>query len=124
MLATLALTLLIAKAPAPSLSPAMAARLSTASQNYGNPAVPASQLSRATGLYMSPSDDIWVYEHAQDPQKDEFLRAWGANGRSIPIPGDDPASSSWSILKWDLTGFKNNAKVLEAQLVLSAAPEA
>jgi hypothetical protein len=123
MFATLAVTLLIGK-PAPMMSPEVVAKLSIASQGYGGPPVPVSQLSRGTGFYMSPSDDIWVYAHASDPQKDEFIRAWGANGRSIPIPGDDPASSSWSLLKWDLSGFSDKAKIVEAQLIFHAAPGA
>lgn len=125
MFATLALTLLIAgHKPAPALSPEMVAHLSIASQNYGGPPIPASQLSNATGLYMSPTDDIWVYANASDPQKDEYLRAWGSNGRAIPIPGDDPQAYSWSLLKWDLSGFSDKSKILEAQLVLNVAPDA
>ena len=123
MLATLALTLLIARPkPAPAMTREMVTQLSLAAQNYGGPPVPVSQLSRATGMYMQPTDDIWVYANAQDPQKDENLRAWGANGRSIPIPGDDPQASSWSLLKWDLSGFSPNAKIVEAELILTAVP--
>jgi hypothetical protein len=122
MFATLILTLLIAKPNAAALSPEMSHQLAIASQNYGGPPIPVSQLSNATGMYMSPTDDIWIYANAQDPQKDEFLRAWGANGRAIPIPGDDPQASSWSIIKWDLSGF-SNTKLLAAQLILSASPD-
>src|SRR4051812_32418185 len=122
MFATLVLTLLMAKPTvAPALSPEMVHQLSIASQNYGGAPVPVSQLSNATGMYMSPVDDIWVYANAQDPQKDEYLRAWGANGRAIPIPGDDPQASSWSLIKWDLSGF-SNTKLLAAQLILTASP--
>ncbi len=133
MLATLALTLLIARpSAAPAMSPAMVEQLSLAAQQYGPPPggsrptpPPATgdQTNSASGLYMSPTDDIWVYAHAEDPQKDQFLRAWGANGRSIPLPGDDPQAYSWSLMKWDLSGFPVNAKIIEAELVLTAAPD-
>jgi len=124
MFATLALTLLIAKPAAPAMSREMVTQLSIASQNYGGPPVPVSQLSSATGMYMAPTDDIWVYANAQDPQKDEYLRAWGSNGHAIPIPGDNPQAASWSLLKWDLSGYSPDTRILEAQLVLNAAPDA
>ena len=133
MLATLALTFLIARPPAaPAMTPAMVEKLTLAAQQYGPP--PASsrptpppatndQQNSASGLYISTTDDIWVYAHAEDPQKDQFLRAWGANGRSVPLPGDDPQAFSWSLMKWDLSGFPANAKVVEAQLIFTAAPD-
>ncbi len=124
MLATLALTLLIAKPKAPAMSREMIAQISIASQNYGGPPVPVSQLSAATGMYMAPTDDIWVYANAQDPQKDEYLRAWGSNGHAIPLPGEDPQAASWSLLKWDLSGYGPDTKIVDAQLVLNAAPDA
>ena len=124
MLAMLAFTLVAAKpSAAPAITKEMVTQLELASQNYGGPPVPISQLSGATGMYLTPTDDIWVYANAQDPQKDENLRAWGANGRAIPIPGDDPQAYSWSLLKWDLSGFPDK-DLLEAQLILTAAPEA
>lgn len=106
------------------MSPEMSRQLALASQQYGPPPVPVSQLSKATGLYMTPTDDIWVYANASDPNKDEFLRAWGADGRAMPIPGDDPQAYSWSLLKWDLSGYSDKTKIVEAQLILTAAPDA
>jgi hypothetical protein len=124
MLATLALTLLIAAPKAPTLSPEMARQMAIATQQYGPPPTPISELSKATGLYMTPTDDIWVYANASDPNKDEFLRAWGANGRAMPIPGDDPQAYSWSLLKWDLSGYSDKTKIVAAELILTAAPDA
>ena len=133
MLATLALTFFAAKISAAPVIPAeMAAKIALASQQYGEPPKPKTpppniateQQNSAKGLYLSPTDDIWVYAHAEDPQKDSFLRAWGSNGRSIPVPGDDPQAYSWSLLKWDISGFPLNSKIAEAQLVFTAAPDA
>lgn len=127
MLATIALTLLSVHAhAAPSMTADMAKKLSIASQQYGNTPTAdvqqAAQNSRA--LYLTPTDDIWVYAHAEDPQKDPFLRAWGSNGKSVGIPGDDPNAFSYSLLKWDLSGFPANSKLAEAQILFTAAPEA
>src|SRR5579885_1128491 len=125
MLATLALTLLVAKPqPAITMSPQMARELTLAAQQYGPPPAPVHQLSNATGLYLSPTDDIWVYANATDPQKDEYLRAWGKDGRAIPLPGDDPQAYSWSILKWDLSGFGDKTKIVDAQLILTQVADA
>ena len=132
MILTLAFTLLLARPTAPTMTPAMVEALSLAAQQYGPPpANPApkpppptgEQQNSAKGLYMTPTDDVWVYAHAEDPQKDQFLRAWGANGRSVPQPGDDPQAFSWSLLKWDLSGFPEGAKIVEAQLIFTAAPD-
>ncbi|MES1227512.1 MAG: hypothetical protein ABUL72_02515, partial [Armatimonadota bacterium] len=46
------------------------------------------------------------------------------NGRAIPIPGDDPQASSWSLLKWNLDGFTKESKIVEAQLILTVVPDA
>jgi hypothetical protein len=133
MLITLAFTMLMARPPAePAMSPAMVEKLTLAAQQYGPPpANPApkpppptgEQQNSAKGLYMSPTDDVWVYAHAEDPQKDQYLRAWGSNGRAIPLPGDDPQAFSWSLLKWDLSGFPESAKIVEAELIFTAAPD-
>jgi hypothetical protein len=133
MLGTLALTFLIARPPAaPAMSPSMIEKLTLAAQQYGPPPAaskptppPATndQQNSSSGLYITPTDDIWVYAHAEDPQKDQFLRAWGANGRSVPLPGDDPQAYSWSLMKWDLSGFPITAKIVEAQLIFTAAPD-
>src|SRR5207253_2298946 len=103
MLATLAFAFMVAR-PAPAITPFMASRMAVAAQQYGDPpsapqptAVPETRQANSRALYLSPTDDIWVYAHAEDPQKDEFLRAWGAGGHSIGLPGDDPNSSSWSL---------------------------
>jgi hypothetical protein len=126
MLATLALTFLVASKPAPAMTAEMAAKLTIGAQQYGT--TPGAEVQKASqnsrALYLTPTDDIWVYAHAEDPQKDPFLRAWGSGGKSVGIPGDDPNAFSYSLLKWDLSGFQPNSRLAEAQIVLTAAPEA
>lgn len=68
---------------------------------------------------LTPTDDVWVYPHASDPARDEYLRVWGVGGQSV---ADDPAFAadfSYSYLKWDLTGVPKDRKLLEARLVLT-----
>lgn len=130
MLGTLAFALLIAPpaAHATTVTPFMAQKMALAAQQYGEPKTPPAQAAerQATtrALYMSPTDDIWVYAHAEDPQKDSYLRAWGTNGKPLGLPGDDPNSFSYSLLKWDLSGFPAKSRVATAELILTATPEA
>lgn len=80
-------------------------------------------INQSNALYLTPTDDVWVYQHAGDPQKDEFLRAWGSEGRAVANSSDDPLSFSYSLLRWDLSSFRKDAKVEKAELVLTIAPE-
>ncbi|MEA2553857.1 MAG: hypothetical protein QOJ65_2033 [Fimbriimonadaceae bacterium] len=110
---------------APAMTPDMAAKIALASQQYGEtkPVNTGAQQNSVRGLYLTPTDDVWVYAHAEDPQKDPFLRAWGNGGTFMGLPGDDPNAYSWSLLTWDLSGFPAGSKVVEAELILTAAPE-
>ncbi len=75
-------------------------------------------LSLAT-FTLEPSDDVWVYQHAQSQASDPFLRACGVDGRDLAIEGEDVTATSWSVLKFDLaTAPKGTLK--SAKLVLPA----
>lgn len=50
-----------------------------------------------------PTDDIWIYPHASDPQKDPFLRVWGVGGEAVAANADDAADFSYAFLKFDLS---------------------
>lgn len=74
-------------------------------------------------LEFTPVDDIWVYPHASDPQKDGYLRVWGVEGRSV---ASDPAQAdeySYSYLKFDLSKLPKEAKVSSAVLTLTHTPD-
>jgi hypothetical protein len=68
-----------------------------------------------------PTDDIWVYPHASDPQKDPFLRVWGAEGKAVPGKDEDGAAFSVSYLKFQLKDFPAGARLTGATLTLTHA---
>lgn len=63
------------------------------------------------------TDDVWVYEHAQDQTSDEFVRVWGSGGVAVEAPGSGGAS--WSMLKFDLSKLSTN-EIKSAKLVLTS----
>jgi hypothetical protein len=68
---------------------------------------------------LSPTDDVWVYPHASDPEKDPFLRAWGSGGKSVSATPDEAGEFSYSYLKWDLSTLpKTGSKLTEARLTV------
>lgn len=64
------------------------------------------------------SDDIWIYPHASDQVSDAFLRCWGANGFAVSDPESSDGSTSWSCLKFDLSGLKDPGELKSAKLVV------
>jgi hypothetical protein len=77
----------------------------------------------APALELTPTDDIWVYPHASDPQKDGYLRVWGVGGQSVAT---DPAQSdeySYSYLKFDLSKLPKTAALKSVILTLVHTPD-
>ena len=71
-----------------------------------------------TSVSLTPSDDVWIYEHASDPAGDPFLRIWGASGKPV---SDDPADTgqfSYGYLRWNLTTVPSNSKITGAKLIV------
>lgn len=75
-------------------------------------------LASAT-VTIEPSDDIWVYQHAQAQSADPFLRAWGIEGRDLADEGEGVTATSWSVMKFDLTKLPKGT-ITGAKLVLTA----
>ena len=72
-----------------------------------------------TTLTLTPSDDVWVYEHASDPAKDAYLRVWGNSGKAV---SDDPADTgqfAYGYLRWDLSAIPTSAKITSAKLIVN-----
>lgn len=65
-----------------------------------------------------PTDDIWAYPHASDPDSDPFLRVWGFEGQSVADSAASSESLGYSFLKFDLTGLPEK-KLIGAELVLT-----
>jgi len=72
---------------------------------------------------LTPTDDIWVYPHASDPQRDEFLRVWGAEGKSVAGASDSVESFGYSYLQFDLTSLKIEAALTGAKLYVWHVPD-
>jgi hypothetical protein len=69
---------------------------------------------------LHPIDEVWVYPHAGDPSKDEFLRVWGSGGKSIAGPQDDLQSFSYSYLRFDVSKIGlEGGKLVGATLILT-----
>jgi hypothetical protein len=69
-------------------------------------------------LSLSPTDDIWVYPHASDPEKDGYLRCWGAEGQAVAPDPDEGEEFSYSYLKFDLGKLPKSFQLKSAKLVL------
>lgn len=56
-----------------------------------------------------PTEDIWAYPHATDPDRDPFLRIWGFEGVSVANSADESESFGYSFLKFDIGALPNKA---------------
>jgi hypothetical protein len=65
-----------------------------------------------------PTDDIWVYPHASDPEKDVYLRVWGADGKDVASDMAELENLSYSYLKFDLSKLPEG-KITGATLTLT-----
>lgn len=67
-----------------------------------------------------PSDDLWVYPHATEPDKDPYLRVWGTDDGAVAEKGDAHDSYSYSYLKFDLKPMTTVSRnLVGAKLVLT-----
>lgn len=64
-----------------------------------------------------PTDDVWVYPHAADPENDPFLRVWGAEDRAVAPSPDAISSYSYSFLRWDTKNLPKG-QLVEATLTV------
>jgi len=73
-------------------------------------------------LDLQPTDDVWVYPHASEPEKDPYLRAWGIDGHSVPAKDDPGQEFSLSYMKFDLKDWPSGERIQSATLLLVHAP--
>jgi len=74
-------------------------------------------------LSLNPTDDIWVYPHASDPEKDGYLRCWGAEGQAVAPDPDEGDEFSYSYLKFDLGKLPKTFTLKSAKLILWHVPD-
>jgi hypothetical protein len=69
-------------------------------------------------IALTPSDDVWVYEHASDPAHDAYLRVWGNAGNAVAETPGDTGQFSYGLLRWNLDALPAGAKIVDAKLML------
>ncbi|MFQ3588505.1 MAG: hypothetical protein SNJ76_12705 [Fimbriimonadaceae bacterium] len=76
-------------------------------------------------LVLEPTDDVWVYSHASDQDRDPFLRCWGGENGSLPESFGD-GGGSFSLIQFDLSRLDAAAlraiaegRVASAHLILT-----
>ena len=78
---------------------------------------------RSSVMEIYPTDDVWAYPHASDPDKDPFLRVWGFEGASVANSADESESFGYSFLRFDAAGLPNkDLKSAVLVLVHTAKP--
>ena len=78
----------------------------------------AGTLMAPATIEIFPTDDIWVYPHASDPEKDAYLRIWGADGKDVATDAAELENLSYSYLKFDLSKLPEG-KIVGATLTLT-----
>lgn len=77
----------------------------------------------AQTLEITPTDDIWVYPHASDPQKDGYLRVWGTGGLAVASDPTQADEYSYSYLRFDFAKLPKEAKISGVVLTLMHTPD-
>jgi hypothetical protein len=82
----------------------------------------AFSISGETVVELPPTDDIWVYPHASDPERDEFLRVWGLDGASVAATAFESESFCYSYLRFDVSKLPSG-KLVGATLQITHVAE-
>ena len=73
----------------------------------------------APPIVLTPTDDIWVYPHASDPQADVYLRVWGVGGLPVAAKDADVSDFSYSYLQFDVAGVPTKSNFSSVKLILT-----
>lgn len=68
---------------------------------------------------LEPTDDVWVYQFAEDQTTDPYLRVWSSDGQAVGDSFEGHLTFSYSGLKFDVS--KLEGKVKSAKLILTHA---
>lgn len=79
----------------------------------------ASALTSVQETTLEPSDDVWVYQFAEDQTQDPYLRIWSSDGQAVGDSFEGHLSFSYSGLKFDVSKVEGTVK--SAKLVLTHA---
>lgn len=73
-------------------------------------------------ITLLPTDDVWVYPHAQDQSSDPFLRVWGGSEGAVGFIDQGEFTFSYSCLRFELPEGFDASKIESARLVLHSIP--
>lgn len=76
-------------------------------------------LALGATLRLTPTDDLWIYPHAGDPQKDPYLRVWGDGERAVSKDAEEASRLSYSFLSFDVSTVPVDGRLKTACLVLT-----
>lgn len=65
------------------------------------------------------SDDVWVYQFAEDQTTDQYMRVWSSDGNAVGDSFSGQMSASYSCVKFDISKV-DVAKITGAKLVLTS----
>jgi hypothetical protein len=71
---------------------------------------------------LNPTDDVWAYPHASEPDKDPLLRVWGFEGMSVGRDAGESESLGYSFLRFDAVGLPEKP-LKSATLTLYHSPK-
>ncbi|MBS1723370.1 MAG: hypothetical protein JSS66_10500 [Armatimonadetes bacterium] len=71
---------------------------------------------------LEPTDDVWVYQFAEDQANDPFLRVWGDEQGAVGKSFEGHLTFSYSCLKFEIPAG-TTGPLTGAKLVLTHAPE-
>lgn len=83
----------------------------------------AGQDSAALEQKLFPTDDVWIYQFAQDQTSDPYLRVWGTGDAALGSSFEGHLPFSFSMLKFELPAAPEGSKLTGAKLVLTHSPE-
>lgn len=79
----------------------------------------------ADEIVLEPTDDVWVYSHASDQDRDPFLRVWGGEHGSLPEAVGE-GGGAFSLIQFDLSRLDTatlqalaQGRVASAHLILT-----
>lgn len=78
---------------------------------------------QANPVTLEPTDDVWVYQFAEDQVSDQYLRVWSSDGVAVGASFEGHLTFSYSCLKFDLPADLPKEGLTGAKLVLTHTPE-
>ena len=76
-------------------------------------------LTTPAEITLVATDDVWVYQFAEDQTTDEYMRVWSSDGNAVGDSFTGQMSASYSCVKFDISKV-DTTKITGAKLVLTS----